>query len=529
MTSVIFIRQGLLVVASIIIGYVAAICMPETSTRIHRTADAMRAGWSNELSSLIDAAEDAAINDRNNLTSGSSELSQPESQVQSLQHELNESLRSLGDAVKLIDTLRAELDDANEKHSVVKALATALIQHHLSQPVFIRVPDEPAEDTSPPPQSPQGGTDPHIGRVPGLSLHHERRSMTLAEYIDDYIDSRTDVKPSTLKTYKRTRRHLLLFFPADKPLRAIMPGDADRWQLHLKERGLAENTIRKTCGNAKLFFNSAKRHRLVDTNPFDHLQSTIKGNADRFHYITRDDAERVLDACPNTQWRLLFALARYGGLRVPSEPLLLRWDDIDWNTGRFTVRSPKTEHHEGKTSRIVPLFPELLPHILDAADQRTDMDDGFCITFTRDPEVNLRKPLMDIIKRAGLTPWPKLWQNLRSTRQTELVDQFPSHVVTAWIGNSEQVANKHYLQVTDDHFNAAISGDPVVQNPVQRVSAADCGQSQHAATADSQGVDGTGVGNTPRRRAVARGTSQKPSNGRYWTRTSDLTGVIRAF
>ena len=31
-----------------------------------------------------------------------------------------------------------------------------------------------------------------------------------------------------------------------------------------------------------------------------------------------------------------------------------------------------------------------------------------------------------------------------------------SHVVNAWIGNSRQVAEKHYLQVTDDHFVRAL-------------------------------------------------------------------------
>ena len=68
---------------------------------------------------------------------------------------------------------------------------------------------------------------------------------------------------------------------------------------------------------------------------------------------------------------------------------------------------------------------------------------------------------MRIIKRAGLKPWPKLWQNLRSTRETELADQFPAHVASAWIGNIVAVATKHYLQVTDDHFSQA------VPNPVQ--------------------------------------------------------------
>ena len=57
----------------------------------------------------------------------------------------------------------------------------------------------------------------------------------------------------------------------------------------------------------------------------------------------------------------MFALSRYGGPRCPSESPGLRWDGIDRQRSRFTVHSPKTEHHVGGESRIVPIFPELLP------------------------------------------------------------------------------------------------------------------------------------------------------------------------
>ncbi len=44
--------------------------------------------------------------------------------------------------------------------------------------------------------------------------------------------------------------------------------------------------------------------------------------------------------------------------------------------------------------------------------------------------------------------------NLRKTRQIELTDIHPQHVVCAWLGNSEDVAKKHYLKVTDGHMSA---------------------------------------------------------------------------
>jgi integrase len=149
-------------------------------------------------------------------------------------------------------------------------------------------------------------------------------------------------------------------------------------------------------------------------------------------------------------------------LRCPSETLLLRWEDIDWDNERFTVTSPKTEHHPGRETRLVPIFPELYPYLGDSFELAED-GATFCITRYRDRKANLRTQLQKIVKRAGLDPWPKLWQNLRSTRETELCDEFPTHVAAAWIGNTVQVAMKHYLQVTDEHFQKA------AQNAAQKV------------------------------------------------------------
>ena len=182
-------------------------------------------------------------------------------------------------------------------------------------------------------------------------------------------------------------------------------------------------------------------------------------NPDRKFFVTADTARKLLDACPDAEWRLIFALCRYGGLRCPSEVLGLRWGDIDWERSRFTIRSPKTEHHDGKDRRTLPIFPELLPHLADAFD-RAEPGQQHVVTRCRDDGVNLRTQLERIIERAGLKPWPKLYHNLRASRQTELAEQYPIHVVCAWLGNSTAIAAEHYLQVTEDHY-AKAAGTPL--------------------------------------------------------------------
>ncbi len=276
----------------------------------------------------------------------------------------------------------------------------------------------------------------------------------LGEFIDAYVDSRTDVKLRTRINLLQVRRHLVAHFGENKPLRDVTPGDSDEWRRWMLTK-LGDNTVRRHCGRAKQLFRAALRKRLIVENPFADMKGcAVQANKLREHFISRDVAAQVIAACPDNEWRLIFALARFGGLRTPSETLTLRWADVDWERGRLLIRSPKTEHHEGKDSRLVPIFPELRTHLEMAWDQAVEGAE-FVVTRYRDCNANLRTQLLRIIDKAGLTAWPKLFQNLRSTRETELTETFPLHVVTAWLGNSQLIAAKHYLQVTDDHFQKA--------------------------------------------------------------------------
>jgi len=301
-----------------------------------------------------------------------------------------------------------------------------------------------------------------------------QHGMKLGDFLGQYIDGRTDIKPGTRMNLEQVRRRLLDFFGADRPLQAIVPGDADDFRVFLLGT-LAENTARRNCGRAKQLFRAALRKRLIRENPFADMRGcVVQANASRFYYVTREEAQKVLDACPNAQWRLLFALARFGGLRVPSEPLGLRWGDVDWERGRIKVHSPKTEHFQGRESRLVPIFPEIRPH-LEAVFDEAEPGTEYIITRYRASNANLRTQLQRIIRRAGLEPWQKPFQNCRSTRETELVQDYPLHVATAWLGNTAAVAAKHYLQVTDADFDRAVeggakSGALEAQNQAQQVA-----------------------------------------------------------
>lgn len=58
-------------------------------------------------------------------------------------------------------------------------------------------------------------------------------------------------------------------------------------------------------------------------------------------------------------------------------------------------------------------------------------------------------------KKAGLEIWPKLWQNLRASRKTELLRRFDIKDVCNWLGNTPAVALNHYLRSDNDALRKA--------------------------------------------------------------------------
>lgn len=183
-----------------------------------------------------------------------------------------------------------------------------------------------------------------------------------------------------------------------------------------------------------------------------------------------------MDHCPCDDWKLILALCRFGGLRCPSELVRLRWSDVDLPGGRMTINATKTEHHAAGGVRVCPIFPELRPYLETAWDEAPD--DGtaeWVINRYRRPDQNLHETFKKILTRAGIQPWPRLFQNLRASRETELMARYPVKDVASWLGNSVPTAMKHYAMATDEAFKAASNptGQTVTRNPSK--SGVNCG------------------------------------------------------
>jgi len=73
----------------------------------------------------------------------------------------------------------------------------------------------------------------------------------------------------------------------------------------------------------------------------------------------------------------------------------------------------------------------------------------------------LRSEMTRLLRRAGVSGWPRLFHSMRASRQTELQREFPLHVVCSWLGNSPRIAQQSYLLVTEDDFARAAGAKKV--------------------------------------------------------------------
>lgn len=295
-------------------------------------------------------------------------------------------------------------------------------------------------------------------KLAAVGLVEERTptvNQTLGTFLEDYLKSRVDLKPNSHIVYNHTKRVLIDYFGANKSLKDITENDALLWRAYLTEQNLSEATVNKRAANAKVFFKVAVKRKLIESNPFTELESKSIANKSRQYFIERKVANKILDNCPDAEWKLIFSLCRYGGLRCPSEVLRLRWSDINWEQGKMLIHSPKTERHEGRESRLIPIFREILPHLQTVFDN-AEAGTIFVINRYRRDNQNLRTQLQRILKKAGVKSWPRLFQNLRASRETELASEYPLHIATAWIGNTARIAERHYLQIPDTFYEQAI-------------------------------------------------------------------------
>ena len=273
-----------------------------------------------------------------------------------------------------------------------------------------------------------------LGLVGGVA------SWTLDNLLHSFYESKSTLKLTTQKAYKTFGDLLLGFFGKDCRIDSIEKSECERFKNHLLTKYSA-CTVARGLRRCRSVFKSAVDAGWLVKNPFDKITVNAEVNLSRQVYIDRKTLSKVMANCRNDHDRLLLALARFGGLRIPSEIRQLRYCD-------FTDRVIRI-HEDTKTgAREVPLFGEIR-EIFDrivAAAQPSESSGRIFVNLG-----DFRPRIVSAIRAGGVEQWSKLFVNLRSSCITDMVERrYSEKMLDSMFGNSAVVRQRHYVQFRKD-------------------------------------------------------------------------------
>ena len=311
-------------------------------------------------------------------------------------------------------------------------------------------------------------------------------TVTLKELCDKFMEYNEIQKmaPSTIEQRLATTRKLYAFFGDGCKVENITKMDAQRFDAELarlvkvKENGGAGIAPAHRSGiikRIKTIFNWGVENELITTNPFKSVKAGKQTNRARQFYISPKETLQILDACAHTnngtEWAARCALARYQGLRVPSEDRALRWRDVDFEKKTIHITAQKT-----KNTRDMPLFDEtaaILKRLRDEQKRAGTFDDSPYVLRKIRMVTNPGTTFKKIVFRAGVEDYPKPFQNLRASAATDVRDEFGAQAESLWIGHGTAIAEGHYLMVTPETWERAKARGLTGQTPKVEANAFD--------------------------------------------------------
>lgn len=243
-----------------------------------------------------------------------------------------------------------------------------------------------------------------------------KRNTTVAQLMDEWLGSKVDVQPETLRNYQ---------FRVEKQINPYIGflklSQVSELRLERLFRTLGEQYGRQTLQMTKtvlnMAFRMAIRRRYTQRNPVLNVRLPRQRSKEEVKQVlSPEETNRVLKAAEGDRWEALWHVLLGTGMR-PQEALALRWSDIDGD--KVTIRrvlkdwnSRKRLRWEGEGKTKGSLGTLQLPESVQRAleEHRVSQLKSFMQHGTR-PEfdwifVNTRGdlPLIRSVRRA----WKKL-------------------------------------------------------------------------------------------------------------------------
>lgn len=295
---------------------------------------------------------------------------------------------------------------------------------------------EAGRSVEPPPEAPT------IGQVLDGYRHERERepcSPTLG-YNIAHLKTAFESLPANLFSKQQSRSYI------SKRRRAGLGGATRR----AKQRAPADSTLRRELLTLRAAFVWAEKEGWLDKAP--HVEAPQPGQA-RDRWLTRDEAQRLLDSTKQIHVKVFIALALYTAGRAGAL-LSLSWDHVDFDGGIVDLGKGQGNKRRAR----VPMAPSLRP-ILEQA--KKDCTTLYVVEHGGKRVGSIKTGFRNAATRAalpGVTP-----HVLRHTAATWMAQRGVAlEKIAAYLGNSAATVEKVYAHHHPHHMaDAAAALEPV--------------------------------------------------------------------
>ncbi len=304
------------------------------------------------------------------------------------------------------------------------------------------------------------------------------RDLSCEQALDEFLEDRR--ARNTLLWTKHQERILkdLISWSRVKRLRQLTPRIVARWQLKRAEE-TSSTTARGNVGTVRAWMRWAKRFGYLQVDPTDQVQRLPPPPRREVRFLTKDEAERLLEACREgvplrgpgkkgkdtsrerrTPLYEMVAVALYAGLRL-GEILHLRREDVELETngGLIGVRVSDAFLPKDREGRRIPLHSRLRGVLLSSLE-RSEIPEGLLFPSLNGTPIdtsNAQRELRLATQRAEIDGRCN-WNILRHTFASWLTMKGVSlHKISRFLGHSSvTTTEKHYAGLVPETLHEDI-------------------------------------------------------------------------
>jgi integrase len=281
----------------------------------------------------------------------------------------------------------------------------------------------------------------------------EPTDITVARWLENWIDGRTDLAPKTQEDYRGYIENHLVPSLGALTLDQLQPMHIENFKQEKLAAKLSANSVNHYLTVLHAALKHAVAMKVIRDNPATHVRRP-KISKKEPRALTMDELRKLLDALAVKPWlQRICTFAAFTGLRR-SEIFGLRWANVDIDNAQIFVKETKQRLigkwvDKGPKSdaglRSIPLTPELVKMLKDikaeqeAAEQSKYQDQDLVFCQPNGTPIwpsNFTRQFRTIADEAGFKDFT--FHGFRHTFATQLLKELPEiNVAQALLGHEK--------------------------------------------------------------------------------------------